>query len=94
MSRGIRTSYRSRSAGEAASPTMDALWEACSQRFLPPAYRLGRESASGTVWVSLDGHGFTLGIRPNQVERLGLDAVLLDTDTRLLAFKSNAELGS
>lgn len=85
MSSGMMTSFRSRSGDEPAYPTMDALWEACSARFSPPSYRLRREDSSGTVWVSLEGDRFALGLRPGQLERHSVDDVLSDADARLTA---------
>lgn len=65
--------------------TLDALWEACVERFLPPEYCISREDSTGTVWVSLGGHSYAIGLRPNMVDRKGLDVLLEDTGERLLA---------
>jgi len=66
-----------------AGPTLDVLWAACSERFLPPVFAVRRDDGSGTVWVSAGDGGLSIGLRPNTVARRGLDAVLAETGVRL-----------
>lgn len=64
-------------------PTLEELNAICSQRFTPPDYQVRRDDGSGTVWVSQEGGQLSIGIRPNVIERRGLENVLADAGEKL-----------
>lgn len=83
MRRGSKYSDYMSAVSIDAGPTLDVLCAACAECFLPPAFAVRRDDGSGTVWVSRNGEGLSIGLRPNTVARRGLAEVLAETGARL-----------
>ena len=70
----MRTSFRASPQVE-KPPSLDCLHSACAQRFPEPAYRIRRDDATSTLWVSADGSRLELGVQPHNGQRRGSSAV-------------------